>query len=325
MRKKRPLTAHINGRAIGVEPKETLLQAALRAGVDFPHSCRVGSCTSCKCRLLAGQVKELTDAAYVLGDAAGCILACQSVPLTDVTVEVESARAMAQREVGGRVVGQRRLTHDITELSIQLDDTLHYKAGQFADLSLEALPGVRRSYSFATPMRPDSQVVFYIRRVAGGQLSSLVNDAPLLGRRVRVHGPAGNFWLRPGLDPALMVAGGSGLGPILAMLRQALDDRAAPPVTLLFGVRAQHDLYAQEEIRALAAAWPAPFRYQPVVSAERGMLVHAAGAALAADTRAYLCGPPGMVDSAAERLQAHGLAASRIHADRFLTQQELAR
>ncbi|WP_342119913.1 2Fe-2S iron-sulfur cluster binding domain-containing protein [Pseudoduganella sp. OTU4001] len=324
MRKKRPLTAHINGHAIGVEPKETLLQAALRAGVAFPHSCRVGSCTSCKCRLLSGEVRELTDAAYVLGGERGSILACQSVPLSDVAVEVDLSRATLRREVGGRVVGQRRLTHDITELSIQLDDTLHYKAGQFAELSFAALPGVRRSYSFATPMRADSQVVFYIRRVPGGQLSTMANEAPLLGQRVSVHGPAGDFWLRPGLEPALMVAGGSGLAPILAMLRQALEDRATPPVTLLFGVRGAHDLYAQDEILALADAWPAPFRYQPVVSVERGTLVHAAGAALSADTRAYLCGPPGMVDSAAERLQAHGLAADRIHADRFLTQRELA-
>ncbi|WP_229632154.1 2Fe-2S iron-sulfur cluster-binding protein [Pseudoduganella violaceinigra] len=324
MRTKRPVTAYINGCAIGVEPKETLLQAALRAGLAFPHSCRTGSCTSCKCRLLAGDVQELTDAAYVLGGEPGSILACQSVPLSDVSIEVDLSRPAAPREVQGRIVGQRQLTHDIAELCVQLDDTLHYKAGQFAELSIDALPGVRRSYSFATPVRPDSKVLFHIRRVRGGEFSVLANDAPLLGKRVALRGPAGDFWLRPGRDPVLMAAGGSGLAPILAMLHQALEERAMPPVTLLFGVREQRDLYAQQEIGGLAAAWQAPFRYQPVVGAGRDALVHAAGAALAADTRAYLCGSPGMVDSISVRLQALGLDASRIHADRFHTRQELA-
>src|SRR5690242_8003938 len=64
----RTLTAHINDRAIDVQPRETLLQAALRNGIDFPNSCRVGGCATCKCRLADGQVKELTETAYLLSD-----------------------------------------------------------------------------------------------------------------------------------------------------------------------------------------------------------------------------------------------------------------
>ncbi|HLD65702.1 MAG TPA: 2Fe-2S iron-sulfur cluster-binding protein, partial [Pseudomonas sp.] len=67
--KKKPTTATINAQVIGVDPKETLLQAALRQGIDFPHSCRVGGCAACKCRLLEGKVKELTETGYILSDA----------------------------------------------------------------------------------------------------------------------------------------------------------------------------------------------------------------------------------------------------------------
>ena len=80
-RKKTPVLARINGEPVAVQPGETLLHAALRHGIDFPHGCRVGGCASCKCRLVSGQVRELTETGYILSDEeldAGFILACQS-------------------------------------------------------------------------------------------------------------------------------------------------------------------------------------------------------------------------------------------------------
>ena len=85
-------TARINEKLITVLPKETLLQAALRQGIDFPNSCRVGGCGSCKCKLVDGEVKELTETGYLLSAEEidqGTILACQSIPKTNVQVEVE--------------------------------------------------------------------------------------------------------------------------------------------------------------------------------------------------------------------------------------------
>ncbi len=89
-------TATINDRPITVAPRETLLQAALRQGVPFPHGCRVGGCASCRCRLVEGKVRELTETAYLLSDQEldrGFILACQAVPTGDIRVEVELGRA----------------------------------------------------------------------------------------------------------------------------------------------------------------------------------------------------------------------------------------
>ena len=98
--KKKPTTARINAVPVTVNPKETLLQAALRQGVDFPHSCRVGGCATCKCKLVQGKVKELTQTAYILSDEEldqGYILACQAVPQTDVTIEVDLSQQQAHR------------------------------------------------------------------------------------------------------------------------------------------------------------------------------------------------------------------------------------
>ena len=98
-------TARINALPVVVDGGETLLDAALRSGVDFPNSCRVGGCGSCKCRLVEGKVKELTETAYLLTDAeieAGYILACQSVAVGDVRVEVDLSRVAVQLGIAQR-------------------------------------------------------------------------------------------------------------------------------------------------------------------------------------------------------------------------------
>jgi 3-phenylpropionate/trans-cinnamate dioxygenase ferredoxin reductase subunit len=329
--KKTATTAHINGTPITVLPRETVLQAALRQHIDFPHSCRVGGCATCKCRLLDGRVKELTSTGYVLSDqelGQGYILACQSVPQTDISIAVNLEAAQARRQVSGRIVGQERLTHDITQLRIQLDESLDYKAGQFANLSLATLGDATRSYSFATPVQPDSQVCFFIRKVPGGAMSTLVNERSVLGERVRVDGPYGDFWLRPAEAPLMLVAGGSGLAPVLALLRDAADKGVARPVTLLFGAQRQRDLYALDDIAALARRWRGRFEFIPVLSAAaedtawqgaRGMVDSHIAASLTEGSHAYLCGPPPMVDACAAQLHRCGVQADQIHADRFIT------
>lgn len=326
--------AVINGISIEVRPRETLLQAALRQGIDFPHSCRVGGCASCKCRLVEGRVRELTESGYILSDAeldAGYILACQSVPKGNVRIEVDLARRQATRQVRGRVVEQERLTHDITRLVIQLDDSLAYQAGQYAELTLDSLPQQPRSFSFASPVQVDARVSFFIRKVPGGLFTGLVDEQSLLGQGVTVSGPLGGFHLRPDAAPLLLVAGGSGLAPVLAILQDALSSGVARPATLLFGAREERDLYALDAINAIAVQWRAPFRFVPVLSAAtadapwqgaRGLVTTQIKYLLEPDAHVYLCGPPAMIDSAVDLLRLHGVPPEHIHTDRFTTQQE---
>lgn len=333
---KKSVIATINEQPITVENKETLLQAALRQGIDFPYSCRVGGCASCKCKLVDGKVRELTETGYILSDDEldqGYILACQSVPLTDVRVAVDIDAHTQKRKVKGRVIAQDKMTHDITRLIVQLEESLAYKAGQFADISLAALPGIVRSYSFATPPRPDSQLSFFVRKVPGGAFSTLVNDGNVLGQDITVEGPLGQFWLRPAEAPLLLIAGGSGLAPLFAILQEAASRYVNRPVTLVFGARQQRDLYALDAIYEIASHWPAEFRFISVLSHEepgtdwegaRGWVAEQIPALVQPDTHAYLCGPPAMIDSVVDILLREGVQREHIHADRFTTQQDLA-
>jgi len=333
--KRRLPTVTINDRAIAVGPRETILQAALRGGIDFPNSCRVGGCGACKCRLTDGKVKELTETGYLLtADEIdrGYILACQSVPRTDVRVDVDLSTHASRRSIGGRVLRQEKVTHDITRLTLELEEPMSFRAGQFANVSLDGLEGVSRSYSFATPAGADGRVTFFVRKVPGGRLSSLVNDEDVVGRTAHVEGPAGDFWLRPSDAPMLLVAGGSGLAPILAMLKEALASGVSRSATLLFGAREERDLYALEEIEAIAREWRGEFRFFPVLSAvakeatwsgERGLVTDKIPALLESGSHAYLCGPPVMIDAALALLKQLGISREHTHFDRFTTQADV--
>lgn len=326
----RPHTARINDTEITVGPRETLLQAALREGLPFPNSCRVGGCGSCKCRLVEGEVDELTESGYLLSADEldrGTILACQSRPRSAVRIEVELAR----EAVPGEIVEQTRLTHDITALTVQLDAALDYRPGQFARLTLDGLDDVTRSYSFATPPSADGRVQFFVRHVPGGRFSGHVHREDLVGQGLAVEGPDGDFWLREGEAPLILVAGGSGLAPILALLQAAADAGCARPATLLFGARTRRDLYALDAIEAIAERWNASFHFVPVLSevddddewpGARGLVTAHIGAHLAPRSHAYLCGPPAMVDAAIDVLAERGVDRDDMHFDRFTTRAD---
>ena len=258
--------ARIGDREVSVLPGETLLQAALREGIDFPNSCRVGGCGACKCRVTRGEVRELTETGYLLSAEElqqRTVLACQSTPLTDVEIAVDLPES-----IPGTVEGQTRLTHDITRVDIQLDRPMDYRPGQFAQVSIDGLPDHSRSYSFATPPSPEGKVSFFIRLVPGGRFSGLVHRTDVVGRRVELVGPSGGFYLRGSTAPLLFVAGGSGLAPILSILEAAADAGIARPVTVLFGARAHRDLYALDQLADLARRWKGSFKVVPVLSEE---------------------------------------------------------
>jgi NAD(P)H-flavin reductase/ferredoxin len=325
-------TATINQVEVPVHAGQTLLDAALAAGIAMPYSCRVGGCGTCRCRLLEGRVRELTETAYLLDDAelaAGTILACQSVLLGDVRIAVDATATAARRQVTGRVREQSRLAPSITRLVVELDQGLPFRPGQHALLSFGSLPGVARSYSFAAPPRAEPVVEFHVRHVAGGEFTGHVASHDLVGESVIVDAPIGDFRLHDGEDPLLFVTTGTGLAPVLAMLEAAVTAGETRPATLLHGARTREDLHALDRIDAIARGWRGAFRFVPVLSrpdaewrGARGRVTeHLAGLA-GPEVDAYLCGAPAMVDEVATRLEALGLPRPRIRADRFTTRAD---
>ena len=312
-------------------PRETVLDAALRAGIDFPFSCKVGGCATCKCQLLSGKVRELTDKAYLLSKEEmqqGMILGCQSIPLDDVCVRLPEP----PRHIGGTLLRQTRLTHDISEVFVQLEQPLHYRPGQYSLLrpASHALPARCYSFAHACPPQGTCELSFFVRALPEGRLSRWLVEDRALQQRVELSPSQGDFHLRPGHQPLLCIAGGSGLAPLIALLEGMLAEGAASrDVHLLMGARSQADLFYLEQIETLRQRWGGRFAFVPVLSEEpagsdwqglRGWVSEAITADCASHAQGYLCGPPAMIDRCISRMTALGMPADAIFFDRFSDQ-----
>jgi NAD(P)H-flavin reductase/ferredoxin len=327
------------GATFEVAPRQKLLDAALGAGLAWPHDCRVGSCGSCRCRLKEGRIKALTDFGYTLTQAEiaeGTILACQSVLKSPVVVEITLAASAAATEVcEARIRTIRPLTHDIRELVVELERPAFADivAGQYLDIEVAGIEGPR-SYSLArAPIAgAQQQVSFFIRHVPGGAFTDWLFGPDRTDTLLRLRGPFGSFRLHEGAGRMLCIAGGSGLAPIHAILEAGVAARVARPCTVLFGARTAADLYLMEDLNTLEARWSGGFKFIPLLSAEpetsdwqgaRGLVTDQIARVLGdqgrrPDDQAYLCGPPAMVDAGIETLRALGFGDDAIFSDRFL-------
>jgi len=246
--------------------------------------------------------------------------------------ETDAILPHPQRRLLCRVAGIDALTHDIRRvlLAIERGGPFVFSAGQFASLGFDALPA--RDYSMAS--RPGDRLLeFHIRRMGAGSVSAHVASRLRPGDPVSLEGPLGTAYLRDHHGgPILAIAGGSGLAPIKSIVETALARMPARRVRLYFGARDERDLYLVEHFAALAARH-ADFRFVPVLSEPRGKTTHrvglvkeAAAEALAAlaGAKAYLAGPPAMVEAASAALRGQGLAEADIHADAFYSEAEKA-
>ena len=326
------------GRVVPVGEGSTILEAALGAGIDYPHGCKSGRCGSCKSRLIDGIVDLLPHTAFALSAeerAEGLILACRALPRSDATVAwlggEDEVASFPVRRLDGRIAAVENATHDIKRIWIELasGSTFSFKAGQYARLSFPGAPP--RDFSMAS--RPDEDLLeFHIRRVPGGAASQLIAASAAPGGKVTVEGPFGSAFLRElHSGPILAIAGGSGLAPVGSIVETALAKGMAQPIHLYFGVRTERDLYMTDRFAELSARH-ANLRFVPVLSEDTvagfrsGYVADAvAGDLLDLDGwKAYVAGPPAMVDAAGPRLLERGMRAADIHADVFFTPERQA-
>jgi p-cymene monooxygenase electron transfer component len=315
-----------------VGPGTTILERALAEGIAYPHDCTVGTCGSCRTRLLSGKVEAITPFGYTLSREeldAGYILACQALPKSDLVLDVEIGSSADQQAVRQPATfgGASDLTHDIKHVSIQVDKPIHYKAGQYANVHWGD-GSVHRSYSFAKAPEAGGTTApqFFIRHVPGGQFTDRLFGGTLGEELIELDGPHGNFWLRDGKGPIICIAGGSGLAPLLSLLQDAANRRVRRDCVLLFGGRGTRDLYAADAIAAIRSAWTASFDYWPVLSEETNTqyrhgfvtaYVAQALERLGPGTQAYMCGPPPMIDAGIAALADAGIGLPDIHYDKF--------
>jgi naphthalene 1,2-dioxygenase ferredoxin reductase component len=333
-------TIHVLGETPHSAPAlhgETILASLLAAGVPFPHNCQSGNCGACKCELIEGDTLELPYSEYALSEeerAQNLILACRTQVWGDCTVrllEPEESVLHPSRVMRCRLVAMRELTHDIKalDLAIEAGGPYTFSPGQHARLKFA--PGIpERNYSMAN--RPDAAALeFHVRQVPRGQASGYVFTSLHVGAEVTVSGPLGNAYLREHhRGPLLAVAGGSGMAPIKSIVETALQNDPAREVLLYFGVRDERDIYLESYLEELAQCHPG-LSFNIVLSEPNRASARRAGLVSAAvlediasfdDFKAYVAGPPAMVETLQRQLEERGMARRDIHADAFYSQNE---
>ena len=336
------VTLQPSGRTFEVQRDEPLLAAAIRQGVGLPYGCRDGACGSCKSRLLAGRVihgAHQQKALTVAEEAAGLILTCCATPQTDCVVEARSvpgAGEFAVLKMPTRVISIRKPTSDVALLHLQLpaNQRFQYHAGQYVEFILAG--GARRSYSMANaPGRVGNPpaIELHLRHLPGGLFTDAVFGTMKDKDILRLEGPFGSFFLRESVKPIILLASGTGLAPIKALVEQLQDSGSTRPVQLYWGCRSRHDLYLNDWAEQAAAELPG-LRYIPVLSAPlpsdqwtgRTGLVHQAVMADWPDLsghQVYACGAPVMVDAAQrDFVAACGLPTEEFLADAFTSEAD---
>lgn len=323
-------------RTIEVQTGATVLDAALDAGIAYPHGCQSGNCGACKSHLVKGEVTMAGYSEFALADEEkerGLILACRAVPWEDSEVawlEEDDLIVHPRRLLTTKVVGLDDATHDIKRIRLEVvsGGPFDFSAGQYASVTFAGCPP--RDYSMAN-MPGDPIIEFHIR-TTGGATSAHVAGTLKVGDEVRVEGPFGTSYLREThRGPIVAVAGGSGMAPIKSIVERAIAQKLPQHIYVYFGVRSERDLYLEDHFHALVEKHPT-LHFMPVLSetpggGRRTGLVHEAVGADFDDLdgcKAYLAGPPVMVEAATKLFERRGMRRIDIHADAFYTAAEMA-
>lgn len=319
---------------------DTLLRAALRAGVAWPYECNTGACGTCKFELLAGHVDVLRESPPGLSERdrrKGRYLACQCRAASDCEIKVhidvaEPVRFRPER-IAATLVARREVTHDIEEFVFAANRPAAFLPGQYALLGLPDAAGTVRAYSMSNLPNESGMWHFQVRQVPGGLGSGALFAMPI-GTEATLDGPYGHAYLREDSERDIVcIAGGSGLAPMLSIARAtAASPRLAHRrVHFFYGGRQARDICGEDMLQALPE-FGRRLTYHPVVSQPEGAddgwrgavgWVHdLVGSTLTESLdryEYYLAGPPPMVAAVLDLLQTkHRVANTQIHFDRFL-------
>jgi CDP-4-dehydro-6-deoxyglucose reductase len=321
---------------IFVEEGETILDAALRAGLNLPHSCKGGHCSSCRARIREGSI--VYPRGRPLGlmaeeEREGHALLCQAHATgADLAIEVREIRPprpeVLVKSLPCRIERMHKLAPEVMAVFLRLpsNEDFYFFAGQYLDIMLPQ--NRRRSFSIASCPGRDELIELHIRRVASGEFTQQLFDGMKEKTLLRVEGPLGQFWFRrESPRPALLIGGGTGYAPLRSMLRDLLEVGDRRPLHLYWGAQTRQDLYEDEQVRALGAQYP-NLRYTPVLSdpqprdnwtGRRG-LVHAAALKdhpQLEQVDVYASGPPAMVEAVRHEFTVRGLPQQQLFFDSF--------
>ncbi|HXR25456.1 MAG TPA: 2Fe-2S iron-sulfur cluster-binding protein, partial [Candidatus Binataceae bacterium] len=245
-----------SGREFSLYPGESILNSALRQRILLQYGCRNGRCSSCKYFLIEGEVDFGKVSPYSLSEnekEEGWALLCQARALSDLTIrdqdisDRDDAPVLTPRDETAEIFAIEQLTESLWALQLVLPHPLIFYPGQFIEVEAPGRPGSWRCYSIASSAANPERIDLVVKRIAGGEFSGQV-ERLARGSRLAVRGPYGMSYLRESDRPILLVATGSGLAPLLSILRSSAEQRDPRSFQLYYGARTAGDLIFRDEL-----------------------------------------------------------------------------
>jgi CDP-4-dehydro-6-deoxyglucose reductase len=299
-----------HGRRITVSADRPILEGALNAGLNLPHSCKSGHCSSCRVQLRSGNIEYPNGIPLGVTPEeaqAGKILLCQARARSNLVVEARLITSVTDVEIKTlpcRIARMTPLAPDVMQVFLRLPavEPLEFKPGQYLDILLDR--GRRRSFSIASPPHDSDLIELHVRRVPGGGFTEGLWGPLTVGSLLRIEGPIGQFVYREGPAPILMIAGGTGFAPLKSMLRHVLESGVERPIHLYWGARQAQDVYEEGLVSEWVRQYP-QLRFTPVLSQATGIdyrvgWVHEAVLADHPKLEAfdvYAAGPPALIEA----------------------------
>jgi CDP-4-dehydro-6-deoxyglucose reductase len=321
-----------SGHEFFVEGNDTLLEAALRAGLSLGYGCSSGNCGQCKAKLLAGQVRKTRHYDYVLSEAeknAGVVLMCCNTAVVNLVIEAREAHGatdMPLQNIMAKVKSVKPMAEDMRLLHLQTprSNRLRFLAGQSVSLTLA--DGSAASCPVASCPCDERNLEFHIQRRPGDAFAEGVFNRLSSADTMRVEGPRGEFVLNEESNRSLIfLACGSGFAPIKSLIEHAMALDVAETLQLCWIADGKTGHYLNNLCRSWADALD-NFHYIPVTAegdltrdaAIRNVLerVLPAQAELAAHA-VYVAGPQTFANEAEYLLLDRGLPPSQLFVNRL--------
>jgi benzoate/toluate 1,2-dioxygenase reductase subunit len=317
-------------RFINCRTDQTVADAAYRQRINIPLDCRDGACGTCKALCESGDFDGGTYLSDALSDneaAAGYSLPCSMKPRSDLVLQIAATSAIAKTEAAtfaGKLSELERISPTTVRFGVEIPNRsdLVFLPGQYVNISV---PGtdVKRSYSFSNGPH-EERLTFLVKVNSGGAMSDYLTERAEVGDALTFTGPHGSFFLREADRPALLLAGGTGLAPILSMLRKLRREASERTVHLIYGVSTDDDLVETAELDELASTLDG-FTWDHCVS-DKGTTAVNKGYVMSlmkpdhlhdGDVAMYLCGPPPMVEAVRAYVRDAGIDPTGFYYEKF--------
>ena len=317
-------------RFITCRDDQTVADASYRQRINIPLDCRDGACGTCKALCESGSYDGGTyidDALPADEAAAGYVLPCSMRPRSDLVLQIASTSEVAKTRAAtytGTLIQLDRLSDTTVAVGVEIPNRseLAFLPGQYVNI---AVPGTDqiRSYSFSNA--PDEDLLtFLVKLTTGGTMSEYLTQRASVGDTVSLTGPNGSFFLRETDRPVLLLAGGTGLAPVLSMLRTLRDGSSRRKAHLIYGVSTDEDLVALDQIEEIASAltgftWSYCVADPASRAANKGYVTSLIEPKhlYDGDVAVYLCGPPPMVESVRNHVTKVGIEPTGFYYEKF--------